>query len=110
MGSEWGPEVWKRMAEASPNKVFKRTADRSAKRLDRDRQRKDSETGRMSQIRSKYMRSDDSVAARRAYSLCDDGITPDEVTNDNPQEHFKQLMSSFYSMKVVNYRRERSRN
>ena len=49
---------------------------------------------------SKYMQIDDSDAARRAYSRHDEGILPNEVTDDIPQKHLKHVMNSFYSSKV----------
>lgn len=33
LGKDWGLEVWRQMVEASPNKVFKDVADRSAKKV-----------------------------------------------------------------------------
>ena len=40
------PEVWKRMANTSQNKVYTNTADISAKRVKKDRQRIDGEAGK----------------------------------------------------------------
>ena len=40
MGKEWGPTVWAKMTESSPNPVFIDAAQRSAKRADKDRKRK----------------------------------------------------------------------
>ena len=40
MGREWGPKVWKWMAEASSKKVFKDTAER----VDKDKKPKTTET------------------------------------------------------------------
>ena len=54
------------MAKASPNKVVKDTADCSAKRLDKYRKQKATETVKECQQQSKYMQIDDSAAARRA--------------------------------------------
>ena len=47
------------------------------------------------------MRIDDTPAARKAYSRHDDGISPDEVTDDIPPEQLKQLADSFYKTKVA---------
>ena len=47
------------------------------------------------------MQIDDSTVAHRAYSRHNEGITPDEVTSDIPQEHSRQLRNSFYRTKVV---------
>ena len=43
MGRSWGPNVWKQMAEASPNKVYRNTTDCSVKRVEKDRKRKATE-------------------------------------------------------------------
>ena len=50
---------------------------------------------------SKYSRFDESDAARRAYSRHDDGVQPDDVTDDVPPEHLVELKDSYYSTKVV---------
>ena len=101
MGREWGPEVWRKMAETSPNQVFTDTAESSAKRVEEDRKRKATEAAKESRRRSKYMRTDDTPAARRAYSRHDNGITPDEVTDDIPSDLLQQLTDSFYRTKVA---------
>ncbi len=67
MGKEWGPEIWKQMATTSPNKIYTNTTNHSAKE---------------SRRRSKYSRTDDTPAARRAYSRRDNGVSPDEVNED----------------------------
>ena len=33
MGKEWGPTVWSKMTESSPNPVFTDAAERSAKKV-----------------------------------------------------------------------------
>ena len=101
MGRGWGPKVWRQMAEVSPNKVYQDTTDRSVKRVEKDRKRKATEKAKVSRRQSKYMRMDDSIAARKAYSRHDEGITPDEISDDIPEEHLKQLMAGFYSTKIV---------
>ena len=101
MGRQWGPEIWRKMTTTSPNKVYTNTADRLAKRVERDRKRKASEEAKESRRRSKYMRIDDTPAARKAYSRHDDCISPDEVTDDIPPEQLKQLADSFYKTKVA---------
>ena len=39
-GKEWGPVVWSKMTNSSPNQVFIDTAEHSAKKADSDRKRK----------------------------------------------------------------------
>ena len=65
MGRGWGPKVWKQMAQASPNKVYEDATDLSVKRVEKDRKRKATEEAKGSRRRDKYMRKDDSTAARR---------------------------------------------
>ena len=101
MGREWGLTVWKQMAEASPNKVFKGTADCYEKTVVNNRKRMATEKAKERRRQSKYMQIDDSDAARRAYSRHDDGILPNEVTDDIPQEHLKHLMDTYYNSKVA---------
>ena len=101
MGVEWGPQVWKNMTNASPNKVFTDAVDCSAKRVKKDTKRKNTEAAKESRRRSKYAQTDNTAAARSAYSRHDNGITPEEVIDDVPPEHLEQLKTSFYSTKVV---------
>ncbi len=101
MGAEWGPQVWKRMANTSPNKVFIDIAQRSAKRVKKDRDRKNTKKAKETRRKSKYNQGDDTAAARSAYNRRDDGITPEEVTEDVPLEHLKNLQTTFYDTKVV---------
>ena len=101
MGPEWGTKVWKKMTTTSPNKVFTDTAERYAKRVLKDRERKNTEAAKDSRRRSKYAPADDTSAARSAYSRHDDGILPEEVSDDITPEHLEQLKNSFYKTKVV---------
>ena len=48
MGVEWGPQVWKNMTNASPNKVFTDAVDCSAKRVKKDTKRKNTEAAKES--------------------------------------------------------------
>lgn len=101
LGREWGPQAWKEMTQSSPNKVFIDTAERSAKIADKDRKRKATEEVKEKRRKSKYARTDDTTAARRAYSRHDGGITPDEVIQDVSPERLEELKSSFYQSNVV---------
>ena len=47
------------------------------------------------------MRKDDSSAARRAYNRHDKGISPDEISDNVPEELLNDLMSGFYQTKVA---------
>ena len=40
LGKQWGPEVWKGMTSASPNKIFTSTVERCDRRSFKDKERK----------------------------------------------------------------------
>ena len=103
LGREWGPKAWKQMTKTSPNKVYTDTAERSAKTLNQDRKRKNTEQAQERRRRSKYTRIEesDTTAARTAYNRHDGGVTPDEVTQDVSPERLEELKSSFYQINVV---------
>ena len=101
LGAFWGPQVWKNMTTTSPNKVFSDTAENSAKRVKKDRERKRTEAAKESRHRSKYAPSESTTAARHSYSRHDDGITPEEVNDDLTPEHLEELKDGFYRTKVV---------
>ena len=101
MGADWGPQVWRRMTKTSPNKVYTDTANLTAKRVTKDHQRMNKEAAKKTRRRSKYNQSDNTAAARSAYSRHDGGTTPEEVTDDIPPEHLEELKMSFYETKVV---------
>ena len=100
LGRTWGPEAWKQATNTSPNKVYSNVAQNSAKIVDKDRKRKATEEAKVSRRRSKYQRTDDTIAARKAYSRHDSGMTPDDVA-DISSDHLKQLLDGFYSTKVA---------
>ncbi len=77
------------MATTSPNKMYTNTTNRSAKRVDKDRKRKATKKAKESRRRSKYSQTDDTPAARRAYSRHDNGVSPDEVNEDIPTEQLQ---------------------
>ena len=82
IGKEWGPRVWKDITNTSPNKIYTSVTSQSAKVLDRQRKRKATDEAKQKRRQNKYMRRDESSAALQTYSRHDNGITPDEVTQD----------------------------
>ena len=56
LGKQWGPEVWKGMTSASPNKIFTSTAARSARCLSKNKERKGKEDVKAKRRASKYQR------------------------------------------------------
>ena len=100
-GREWGPDVWKKMTQAEPNRVYSDAAEQASKRVEKNRKRKATDEVKSLRRKSKYMRTDDTPAARRAYNRYDNGISPDEVTDDLPSEQLQQLCQDFYKTKVA---------
>ena len=100
MGKQWGPTVWSKMTDSSPNRIFIDTAKHSTKKAENDRKRKATEYAKKQRRRSKYSRTDDTIAARRAYSRHDDTILPD-VTDDVSPEFLQELKMGYYQTKVV---------
>ena len=101
LGKQWGPEVWKGMTSASPNKIFTSTVERSARRSSKNKERKGKEDVKAKRRASKYQGGDDTQAARRAYNRHDNSLSPDEIDDDIPPDHLEQLKTSFYSTKVM---------
>lgn len=100
MGKQWGPTVWSKMTDSSPNRIFIDTAKHSTKKAENDRKRKATEYAKKQRRRSKYSQTDDTIAARRAYSRHDDTILPD-VTDDVSPEFLQELKMGYYQTKVV---------
>ncbi len=101
LGKEWGPQAWKDVTNTCPNEVFQSVASNSAKLLAKDKKRKANEDNKKSRRQNKYARTDNSAAARMAYSRHDNGITPEEVTADISPDSLEKLKTSFYESKVV---------
>ena len=88
------------MTSSPPNKVFSDTAESSAKKCERTRKRKATEKAKESRRRSKYSKTDNSIAARKAYSRHDNAIEPDDVTDDVSPEYLNEMKKSFYTAHV----------
>lgn len=101
VGKQWGPEIWKQMTSSYPNPVFTDTAERSAKKLQADNKRKATEEAKAKRRSSKYTRIDNGVAARKAYSRHDGGVSPDEIDDDVSPDILEELKNGFYKTKVV---------
>ena len=84
-----------------PNEVFVDAADISAKRVEKDRERKATEKAKASRQKSKYSHHDNSVAACRAYTRHDGLVEPEDIENDILLEYLDQLKMSYHSAKVV---------
>ena len=106
LGRTWGPQAWQRMTTSSPNKVYTDAAERSAKKLQKNNERKATEEVKSKRRKSKFSQLRDTTAARRAYNRHDGGILPDEITEDISQQSLEQLKASFYQTKVVVTREE----
>lgn len=101
LGKSWGPTMWERMTGHPANEVFTRTAESSAKRAEKDRERKSKQESKDSRRRAKYSQNDNSVAARKAYSRHDDLIEPDDIISDITPEELEAVKESFYATQVA---------
>ncbi len=102
IGTKWGPQTWKTMANSSPNKVFSNAANRSSARVEADRKRKATEQVKEKRRRSKYSgHIDNSAVARNAYSRHDRGISPEQVEDDFPCDMLESLKKGFYNTQVM---------
>ena len=64
--------------------------------------RKETDEAKQQRRKSKYSRTDETVAARKAYSRHDDsGIVPDDATDDISSELLDDMKKSYYQTKVV---------
>ena len=94
LGPEWGPEVWTKVTHA-PNKVFTDVTQSTANCVATDRKRKATDTAKEQRRKSKYMKLDDTPAARRTYDRHDDGISPDDVSEDIPPAQLQMVKTRF---------------
>ena len=101
MGKTWGLTAWSKMTNTSPNQVFLDAAESSAKKADNDRKRKATEEAKEQRRKSKYTKVDNTAAARKAYTRHDDGIAPDNVSDDITPDYLEYMKMSFYNTKVV---------
>ncbi len=102
LGKSWGPQTWKQMTTSSPNKVFTNAVEISIRKLDKDNKRKAKDQVKSRRRKSKYVKLQDTPAARKAYNRYDGSIAaPEEYIEDIPQENLDRLMSSFYQNEVM---------
>ena len=102
MGKKWGLEAWEKVTDSQPNPVFTDTTNRSANTVSRNRKRKERDDVKAKRRSRKYARKeDDSTSARMAYSRHDDGISPEEATDDVSPDYLERLKSGFYQTKVI---------
>ena len=102
MGKQWGPLVWQKITNSTPNTVFAETAKLYDDKQQKNRKRKEKEDVKAKRRSRKHARTeDDTHAAHTAYRRQDGDITPDKCSSDVPPEHLEQLKSGFYEAKVV---------
>lgn len=99
LGLPWGPRMYTCMT-SKENSVYEATTELSIKNANRDRKRKGTDLAKENRRKNKYSKTDNSVAARKAYSR-HEGIQPDEASEDISKEHLGELKDSFYKTKVV---------
>lgn len=101
LGKEWGPTVWTSMTNSAPNPVFATTVKLIAKRTEYDSKRKAKDEVEAKRRRGKYSRVNNSVAARKAYNRHDNGVEPDDVTDDVSPELFDEMKQSYFEINVA---------
>ena len=100
-GPTWGPKAWTAMTNESPNRIFSEAAQTTAKKNENQWKRKATEDSKRKRRESKYSCTDNSLAARRAYSRHEGDVLPEDVVDDDvSQKHLQQLKDSYHSNKV----------
>ena len=84
-----------------PNQVFINTAAPSAKKVEATRKSKATENAKESRQQSKYFRSDNSIAVRKAYSRFDNDVEPDNITDDGSPECLDERKTTLYNTHVA---------
>ena len=103
LGRAWGPHCWEEMTSSQASNVYVRSAESSATKVSCERKRKATDEAKAKRRHSKYSRTDDSTAARRAYNRHDSDV---ELEDDVTVEHLTEMKSSYYLGKVVVTERE----
>ena len=96
----WGPTAWSRMTHSPPNQMFLDAAESSARKADNDHKRKATEEAKGRQRKAKYTKLDNTASVHKAYSRHDDGIIPDEVSEDVPPDYLEDMKISYYNTHV----------
>ena len=100
LGRNWGPPTWTKMTSSQASQVFTDTANSIAKKVETTRKQKATVAAKEGRRQSKYSRTDDTIAARKAYSRHDNGIQPDQVTDDISAESLELHKGTFYFTQV----------
>lgn len=100
-GKEWGPNMWSQMTTSPPNEIFSTTAETSARKKDKDCERKARDDVKARRRKGKYSRKDNSVAARKAYSRHDNEVEPDDVTDDISPDILDEMKQRYYQTHVA---------
>ena len=109
LGPNWGPITWKSLTGSQPSQVFSQAAEAHSKKVTNDRKRTSSDTEKVNRKKRKYAKtSDDSPAARQAYSRHDNAEQPQDVSDDIPPDHLQSLKMNYYQAHVVVDQRKRS--
>ena len=81
--------------------MFTGVAESCTRQVESQRKRKATDEAKTKRRQSKYSRTDDSVAAHKAYSRHDNGIEPDDVCDDVSPKHLTELKNTHHNSKVV---------
>ena len=81
----------------------------NGKKVTNDRKHKSTDTEKANRKKRKYAKtSDDSLAARQAYSRHDNGEQPQDISDDVPPDHLQRLKMDYYEAHVVVDQRKRN--
>ncbi len=101
LGHAWGPQAFSDMTESAVNPVYQGVAEKAAKKVAQDKERKATVEAKEKRRKSKYSnKKDNSVNALKAYSRHNGGIVPEEVTEDVSSETLENLKLGFYNTDV----------
>ena len=73
----------------SYNHVYREVTEKIAKKVDKDRKRKPTDSAEGSRRQSKYSKVDNTTAARRAYSRDGTRCLPENATEDLPLDEIR---------------------
>jgi len=109
LGPSWGPTTWESITGSQPSNIFSQAAEANSKKVTNDRKRKSTDAEKINRRKRKYAKtSDDSLAARQAYSRHDNGEQPQDISDDVPPDHLQRLKMDYYEAHVVVDQRKRS--
>ena len=68
LGAQWTLKTWSEMTASQPNAIFEEVTTAASKKAECDRKRKATDEAKTTRRQNEYSRSDNSMAARKAYT------------------------------------------